>query len=187
MYQNSAATPPDPQACIPGRQDSFQNFGLQAISETGPLNPVQIYAATLNPNTDNTPQYTILSTCKTCPYGNSSFALQNGVVTPYGLFGNPRPLLPTVGESQVFYGFLSVVPYAGYCAKPNPVSPSGPFIGFPVLSVNGHADLWGLCTNTSAGGRVDVVYSPVANHPHYNKDDCQGVYLQMSQPYAFVP
>jgi len=63
LYQDSDATPLDPAACIPGRQGSFQNFQLQAVAKQGPLNTVQIYPATLNPNTDNAPQYTILSVC----------------------------------------------------------------------------------------------------------------------------
>lgn len=123
MYQNSAATPPDPQACIPGRQDSFQNFGLQAISETGPLNPVQIYAATLNPNTDNTPQYTILSTCKTCPYGNSSFALQNGVAPHMASLATLGRCCPLSGNhkfsmgSSLLYHMQATVPSPAQCPQ----------------------------------------------------------------------
>ena len=78
--------------------------------------------------------------------------------------------------------FISLMKYT----QPNPISPDGPFIGFPALSVSGHSDKWALCTNTTAGGRVDVVFSPIATSPHYSLSGCQNVVLQMSQSYAFI-
>ena len=113
--------------------------------------------------------------------------MNNAIVTPYGLFGPPEPGAPAVGSTQVFISFSAtpITPYAGFCAKvrhkpsfppptislinslvtstqPNPISPNGTFIGFPALSVSGHSDKWALCTNTTAGGRVDIVYPPIA-------------------------
>jgi hypothetical protein len=112
----------------------------------------------------------------------------DGVVTPYGFFGSPEPIAPVVGSSQVFVAFSPTpfTPYAGFCAKPNPISPDGPFIGFPAFSVSGNADKWALCTNTTADGRVDVVYSPIATSPNYSLSSCQKVVLQMSQFYNFI-
>ncbi|KAJ7287144.1 WSC domain-containing protein [Mycena rebaudengoi] len=63
---------------------------------------------------------------------------------------------------------------AAYCVMNNPqLGPSGP----QVLAGNSRSDLFALCPNTTANGRVDVVFDPVLNHPHYTKANCQSVYL----------
>ena len=49
----------------------------------------------------------------------------------------------------------------------------------PLLSFNGKADAFSLCTNTSANARVDVVFSPVTGHPHYILDDCEPISIQV--------
>jgi len=89
LYQDSSATPLDPQACILSRQQSFE-FQLQAVARQGPLNGFQIWAKRL------TPEYSILSVfhnmgCPSCPYDNTYFSLRQGVVTPNYLPGNPQP------------------------------------------------------------------------------------------------
>jgi hypothetical protein len=64
-----------------------------------------------------------------------------------------------------------------YCTMANPVSgPNGP----QALALSGRSDLWALCPNSTASGRVDVVYSPVANHPHYTLASCQSVYITLT-------
>ena len=49
----------------------------------------------------------------------------------------------------------------------------------PLLAFNGKADAFSLCTNTSANARVDVIFSPVTGHPHYDLDDCEPVSIQV--------
>jgi len=44
---------------------------------------------------------------------------------------------------------------------------------------NGRTDLWSLCPNTTAHGRVDIVYAPIANHPNYVLSTCRAVSIQM--------
>lgn len=45
----------------------------------------------------------------------------------------------------------------------NAVDASGP----PILAANSHSELWSLCPNSTANGRVNVVYAAKANHAHY--------------------
>jgi hypothetical protein len=53
-------------------------------------------------------------------------------------------------------------------------------VGSPaLLAFNNKPDAFSLCTNTSANGRLDVVFSPVTGHPHYILDDCQPVNIQV--------
>ncbi|KAJ3532718.1 hypothetical protein NMY22_g7626 [Coprinellus aureogranulatus] len=160
VYQDSAATPPSTSACINWRDGfSFGNNVLYAIPKTAGGGPTtKLYAIPTNPFTD--PIFTLSSR-----YNN-------------------QVLPPVVGDSQAFIATwpISVTPYNQFCVKPNPLA-SNPFIGHPVLSVNGHTDLWGLCANTTANGRLDIIYSPVANHPHYVKSECQDVYVEVT-PYA---
>ncbi|CAA7262884.1 unnamed protein product [Cyclocybe aegerita] len=182
LYENSAATPPSTDICITWRDGfSFGNNVLQAIPKTGGA-VTKLFAIPTNPFTDPI-YYTIISTCPAgCPYTDYyNFGLVNGILTSY----NSRPYAPNVGDSQafIFRWPQTVVGYNGFCAKPNPISPDGPFIGYPLLSVSGHTDLWALCTNTTDNNRLDIVYSPVSNHPHYTLSACQEVYIQMA-PYA---
>ena len=148
-----------------------------------------------------------LKTCTNCPASFYNFALVDGMLTPQGLPGGPQVRVPPVAGSPLdFVGYPTTpfTPYAGFCAKvrpncsfplhvligkytqPNPISPNGPFIGFPALSIAGHADKWALCTNTTAGGRVDIVYSPIATSPDYSLSGCQNVVLQMAPWYTFI-
>ncbi|KAF8057977.1 hypothetical protein FPV67DRAFT_1455601 [Lyophyllum atratum] len=50
----------------------------------------------------------------------------------------------------------------------HPLNPGGPRI----LSGDGNPDLWALCPNITAEGRLDVVMKPRLNHPHYGRRDC---------------
>ncbi|KAF6764564.1 WSC domain-containing protein [Ephemerocybe angulata] len=184
IYQNSAATPPSTSACINWRDGfTFGNNVFYAVPKTLGAGPTtKLYAIPTNPFVDPI-YYSIISTCPAgCPYTDYyNFGIVDGVLTSY----NNRVLPPNVGDSQAFI-FTWPQPgpgYNQYCAKPNPISPDGPFIGHPLLSVNGNTNLWGLCPNSTANGRLDIVYSPVANHNHYTKSQCQDVYIQIN-PYA---
>ncbi|KAH9484852.1 WSC domain-containing protein [Psilocybe cubensis] len=180
VYQDSTATPPSPNTCITWRDaSSFINNVLQAVPKSGSGPITKLYAIPTNPFTDPL-YYTIISTCPAgCPYTDYyNFGLYGSVLRSY----NSLPYAPNVGDSQAFTSQSSAVGYAGFCPKPNPLS-SNPFIGYPLLSVSGHTDLWSLCTNTTAGGRQDIVYSPVVNHPHYVKSACQDVWIQIV-PYS---
>jgi hypothetical protein len=181
LYQNSAATPPSSSSCITWRGNWWNNI-LEAVPKTGSGSATKLYAIPTNPFTDPI-YYTIISTCPAgCPYTDYyNFGLVDNVLTSY----NSKPLAPNVGDSQAFiFQWPQINPgYAGYCFKPNPNSPKGPFIGYPLLSASGNTNKWALCTNTTASNRLDIVYSPVANHAHYVKSNCVDVNIQVA-PYA---
>ncbi|TFK25297.1 WSC-domain-containing protein [Coprinopsis marcescibilis] len=185
VYENTAATPPSVNNCIDWRHSfTFGNTRLQAIPKTGSGLPTNLFAIPTNPVTDPV-FYRIISTCTgSCPWTDYfNMPIVDGLMTAY----NARAMAPNVGDSQAFRDtFPNTVPgHNGYCGKPNPISPLGGFAGFPVLSVNGDVDSWALCTNTTAGGRQDIVYSPIPNHAHYDNDLCEDVYIQIL-PYILV-
>ncbi|KAJ7246532.1 WSC domain-containing protein [Mycena haematopus] len=80
------------------------------------------------------------------------------------------------GDSPIFVTTqFPPVAVGPYCTMANPN-----IIGPQVLALNGRSDLWALCPNSSAANRVDVVFSPIANHPHYNLTSCEAVYLTIT-------
>jgi len=89
----------------------------------------------------------------------------------------------TAGESPIARELFSVENTV-FCAQINPVTGR---IGPLVLAANGRSDLWALCPNTTAPlssqpgqYRLDLVYSPVSNHPHYSQSTCLAVWLEMA-------
>jgi len=60
--------------------------------------------------------------------------------------------------------------------QPNAVDLEGSL----VLGVNGRSDLWSFCPNSTAGGRMDVVWAAKANHAHYVESKCVKVDLHKS-------
>ncbi|KAF8961440.1 WSC domain-containing protein [Flammula alnicola] len=188
IYQDTTATPPNPQQCLTNSQFTSTtqpfSFDLQAVPTPGGGAPVQIGALELAA-TSGAPSYFLLST-QGIATESHTYTLIEGVFSPKSFEGEgiPIPLAPNVGSTQVFALFSTFTAFNQYCAKPNPVGSFGPFIGPPTLSVSGHADEWALCTNTTifAPGRVDVVFSPSPLSHDYNVSACQSVVLQMSQP-----
>ncbi|KAF7302009.1 hypothetical protein MIND_00767200 [Mycena indigotica] len=81
------------------------------------------------------------------------------------------------GDSPTFV-MVTPLPAAlpAYCMMPNPF----PGQDGTVLAVNGRSDLWALCANTSAAGRVDLVFDPIPNHPRYELANCRSVYLTLT-------
>ncbi|KAF8993388.1 WSC domain-containing protein [Cyathus striatus] len=190
LYQDTAATPLS-DSCLSGRDgSSFSNTGIQVIPKQGnAVRGIQMFANTLDPSTDGSIQHTVITSCRTCTSSSNdaplyNFQLNDKVLSPHGLFGNPEALAPVVGEPLTFLGFSDTTLFAQFCAVPNPVSPEGSSIGFPLLSVGGRTDLWSVCPSKTSSGILTVVYSPVANHADYNLEDCRDVYLQLTPEYA---
>ncbi|PPQ73853.1 hypothetical protein CVT24_012243 [Panaeolus cyanescens] len=183
VYVNSAATPPSTSTCITWRdQYTFGNNVLYAVPRNALTPRTKLFNIPTNPPTD--PEwYSIIATCTGgCPYTDYyNYPLIDGALLSY----NSRPLVPVIGSAQTFF-FTSpqnTVSYNQFCAKPNPASPDGPFIGFPRLSIHGSTTKWSLCPNITDGGRQDLVYDPVPNHPHYDDEECEEVYVEIT-PYA---
>ncbi|KAJ7098785.1 hypothetical protein B0H15DRAFT_945295 [Mycena belliarum] len=152
------------------------NFNLQAVyitpAATGPVS-VPLHVAIVN--TVPHVSYSILTT-KSDVF--TSEVLTNGGMLPMST-SQPQfrtsSLAVLSGDSPTFITTqFPPTAFPAYCIMDNPVlGPSGP----QALGVNGHNDQFALCANSSAAGRVDVVFSPVANHPHYTLADCDPVYL----------
>ncbi|KAL0950804.1 hypothetical protein HGRIS_007569 [Hohenbuehelia grisea] len=51
--------------------------------------------------------------------------------------------------------------------------------GGRVLAVNGVADRWSLCANTTANGRIDLVFDRQRGHAHYSFDECKEVRISV--------
>ncbi|TFK25289.1 hypothetical protein FA15DRAFT_668661 [Coprinopsis marcescibilis] len=188
LYENTEGVPPSPSDCINWRTPgTFAQNRLQAIPKSGVpwLNgagTVNLRSISTNSPSDPT-SFRVITACEThdCFWRMTDdvlFPIVDGRLTA----NTYQAIVPTVGDAQVFRTRSPASPlgHNGYCVKPNPVSqwPIG-FVGFPVVSVDGRTDLWALCTNTTAGGRTDLVYSPRPNHPHYVHTQCQEVYLQI--------
>jgi hypothetical protein len=94
------------------------------------------------------------------PVGRELFSVQNTVFCAQVSFNLPYKWSPLIV-------FLQISPVTGR-------------IGPLVVAANGHSDLWALCPNTTAGYRSDLVYSPVANPPHYTLSNCQSVWFTMA-------
>jgi len=174
LYENTAATPPSPNNCISWRsQYAFQNTRMQAVPKAAGL-PTNLFAIG-----GIAEGYRLMSDCSgSCTWTDYfNFGVVDRVLQAYSAMA----IEPAVGGAQALRSTWPVTfpGHAGYCAKPNPLSPWGGFTGFPLLSVNGDTDSWALCANTTAGGRRDVVYAPVAGHAQYVKAECDDVYIQI--------
>ncbi|KAF8172113.1 hypothetical protein BJ912DRAFT_994517, partial [Pholiota molesta] len=104
----------------------------------------------------------------------NSIAMPHSVVVPtQQMTSSPT----NDGESPNFVASIPAFPGAQvYCTMTDPTAPAG---SPSLLSLNGHADAFSLCTNTSANARVDVVFSPVTGHPHYDLSTCQPINIQV--------
>ncbi|KAJ8698712.1 hypothetical protein PTI98_005387 [Pleurotus ostreatus] len=177
LYSTSGAEeppteePPTP-TCISTNVARFNP--LAVFKAPPPSGPLSRSIGMINVNTVPHVSYGLLSSAGTG--GWLYYALQNGAIYPKAVVPFPAPvsfsLVP--GYSPIFVSTQIPPPaYSGFCSM---VNPSG---GPPLLAANLRADLWSLCSNTTAGGRNDLVYSPQANHPHYNLLDCLGVNVYM--------
>ncbi|KAJ7290201.1 WSC domain-containing protein [Mycena rebaudengoi] len=177
---SATGAPPPPQACA----GDMESFTLRAVYNNPPVDgPTEVgltaVLVELVPNTF----WTILSACTTCCSDWPSFSLKNSVFFPRSV-SNPVQSMTSIGasdgESPAFVASSPPFPGAqAYCAAETPTDATAPLR----LSFGGKSDSWSLCTNTSANanGRVDLVFSPVTNHPHYAFSSCNAVTIQLIQ------
>ncbi|KIK51617.1 hypothetical protein GYMLUDRAFT_208512 [Collybiopsis luxurians FD-317 M1] len=139
--------------------------------------------------TEGQTTWSLLSACQNCNETWLDTSLDGGFLTPVISLSDDAPPMISInlfqGESVLFQT-KSTLPagyngYAGYCASPSPYPPDlglSPTDG-PILLGNGRADAWAMCPNTSAFpvNRLDLVLEPIANHPHYNIQECISVDL----------
>ncbi|KAL0947758.1 hypothetical protein HGRIS_013836 [Hohenbuehelia grisea] len=177
QFSNSDGTPSEPQGCT---SINVANFTLQAVFHdppaTGPPS-VNLKVILVEMVPDRT--WAILSACPTCCSEWPTFSLQNSVFLPRSI-ANPAQLVsitPRAGDSP---GFLASSPpfpgNQGYCT--NEIASTAQNAP-PLLAFNGNTANWALCPNNTANGRMDVVFSPISNHPHYALASCAPVTVQM--------
>ncbi|KAJ6606060.1 WSC domain-containing protein [Mycena vulgaris] len=179
-FSPEGSPPPPPQKCA-GDIDSFT---LVAVYNNPPLGAppqvdLRVVLVELVPNT----WWTILSACATCCSDWPSFSLRNSIFSPRSA-SDPVQSMTSIGaadgESPAFVASSPPFPGAqAYCAAESQTAVDAPLL----LSFGGKADAWSLCSNTTANanGRVDLVFSPVTNHPHYAFSSCNAVTVHMIQ------
>jgi len=177
-FNPEGSAQPPPQTCA----GDIANFTLLAVYNNPPLGfPSQVnlraVLVELVPNTF----WTILSACATCCSDWPTFSLENSVFFPRSA-SNPVQSMASIGpedgESPAFVASSPPFPGAqAYCAAETTNSADSSL----VLSFGGKSNSWSLCTNTTANanGRVDLVFSPVTNHPHYAFSSCNAVTIQV--------
>ncbi|PPR05178.1 hypothetical protein CVT26_012264 [Gymnopilus dilepis] len=176
----ASGQPTGPQACL---QNTVGNFTLRAQFKNPPVSgpsilPLKVIAVEMVQNTI----WTILSACANCCSEWLSLSLNNQIINPHSIVVPTQAMASTFtnqGESPNFVASIPAFPGSqSFCTMTDPTAPSG---SPPLLAFNGIANGFSLCTNTSANARVDVVFSPVTNHPHYSIDSCQPINIQVSE------
>jgi len=164
---------------------NVNDFTLVAVFNNPPLgSPTQVnLRAVLVEMVPNT-FWTILSACQTCCSDWPSFSLQNSVFMPHSASDPTQSMTsigPSDGESPAFVASIPAFPGAqSYCAAEVSTNPNTPLL----LSFGGKTDSWSLCTNTTffnGNDRMDLVFNPVTNHPHYAFSSCDAVTVQVIQ------
>ncbi|KDR77923.1 hypothetical protein GALMADRAFT_244894 [Galerina marginata CBS 339.88] len=180
VYQDTS-TAVNFKTCLQSGSDFF--LRLNIFSQAAPSNPVP---ALLLQDATFPSDFFVLTACATCSTVNVvAYGAEFGVLTAIRSFPQniePQSFSVNVGDSPAFKNtqvFQAAAGFSGYCGMANPINPIGPLFQPLLLGANSRADLWALCPNITAGGRLDVVFSPVANHAHYLKNDCQAVFIQM--------
>ncbi|KAF7294525.1 hypothetical protein MIND_00989000 [Mycena indigotica] len=180
QFTPDGAPPPPVQECA----TDLSNFTLKAVFVNPPVgSPSQLSLRAVLVEMVPNVFWTVLSACTSCATEWTTFSIQNSVFLPHS-FLDPGITMtsigPSDGNSPAFVA--SVPPFPGvptYCAA-STTNPNSPLI----LSVAGKTNSWSLCSNTTffnADGRVDLVFNPVTNHPHYAFSSCNAVSVQVIQ------
>ncbi|KAL0946020.1 hypothetical protein HGRIS_012297 [Hohenbuehelia grisea] len=161
-----------PQVCT---STNVARFNPVAVFKVPPASgPTSLGIGDLDVNTIPHISYGIFSTG-----GAGSwvfYQLLNGQILPKGTIPFPAPVSLNLfaGDSPTFVSTQFPPPgYSGYCAMANTGGPD-------LLAAGGRSDLWSLCSNTTAGGRLDVVWDAKPSHPHYVLSSCKAVNIQMT-------
>jgi hypothetical protein len=182
IYQDTAAPIPF-NTCL--QTGSFsEDLVLDAFSQIGPSSaiPLQVTSDSTFPS-----GFFIFSGCSNCATVTViGYLFESGAVDAISSF--PLNVVPAsfsvnVGDSPSLMDivvFQQPPGFSGYCAMANPLNPKSPVFQPLLLGAHSHADLWALCPNITAGGRLDLVFSPIATNPHYSKSHCKPVFIQIT-------
>ncbi|KAJ6491059.1 WSC domain-containing protein [Mycena sanguinolenta] len=173
VYLDTSAAPPQTGVCVVTNSEDFSPI---AVSKSTPATQTRLNL--IDAGVGGT--HAFLLTADICPTCKVEGEVQLGALLVLSSLYPDAAFVEffnaTTGDSPI--GRELFTPQTNvYCAQISPVTGR---IGPLVVAANGHADLWALCPNTTAGLRSDLVYSPVANHPHYTLSNCQSVWLTMA-------
>jgi len=172
----------------------FTPFQLNAVFLDEPSTSVPITMTSLifhNNEGSTSTDAGILSYCPTCP-NPITFELDEFSQWELAVFQTPNIAINnlTVVHAGGMVNFVEITDddrlFVGYCAARSSLHqgvieltafgmPATPFIpGIPDNFVS-----FALCANMTAGGRQDIVYTPLIGRPGYNLSDCRNVSLEM--------
>ncbi|KAH9479037.1 WSC domain-containing protein [Psilocybe cubensis] len=179
VYQDTTATPLDQNTCLSlgilfpgaGGVPDF-NFNLLMVPSSGTGTNVLlgvVFNTTIPINqsvfklTGSLPQ--------TSPGHSFSISGGQGAVGANSGGVDAGFSIPLIAGQAVLFDFVNFS--TNICMKPNPIGSFGPFIGPPVLSVNGQANPWASCATEP----LTPIFSPTAAN-----GVCTSVFLEMLPP-----
>jgi len=169
VYENTAG-----EICLATTRAT--GFNLEAVFFTPPTTgPASVPLHVAIVNTVTLVSWSILTTASGV---FTSEVLTNGGILPMST-SQPNfrttSLAVVTGDSPTFVTTqFPPTAFPDYCIMPPPVVGAA---GTESLGINGRNDLFALCPNSTAGGRLDVVFNPIPNHPHYVEANCESVYI----------
>ncbi|KAJ7442543.1 WSC domain-containing protein [Mycena galericulata] len=173
VYLDTSAAPPNTSVCV---VTSSEDFSPVVVTKSTPATQTRLNL--IDVGVDGT--HAFLLTADTCgPSCEVEGDVQNGDLYVLSSLYPDAEFVEffnvTTGESPVARQLFSIENNV-FCAQISPVTGR---IGPLVVAANNRSDLWALCPNTTAGSRLDLVYSPVSNNPDYTLSSCQSVWFTM--------
>lgn len=174
VYTFTPAEEPSAPVCDSA---SVSNFTLVAeFTEPTEDGPTSVNLKVIAVEMASNVVWTILTACANCCSEWPALSMQNSVVFPHSMVVGTQIMSstrPRQGESPAFVASVPAFPgFQSFCSVADEVDPEA---NPPRLAFGGVANQFALCTNTSANARLDLVYAPRANHPHYSLTECASV------------
>ncbi|KAJ2916250.1 hypothetical protein MD484_g4143, partial [Candolleomyces efflorescens] len=160
---------------------SVANFTLVAeYKEPAEEGPASVNLKVLAVEMASNVVWTIISACSNCCSEWPALSMQNSVIFPHSQVVGTQIMSstrPRAGESPAFVASVPAFPgFQAFCSVTDETDPEG---SPSRLAFGGVTDSFALCTNNSANARVDLVYKPRANHPHYSLEECAEVDVKL--------
>ncbi|TFK21651.1 WSC-domain-containing protein [Coprinopsis marcescibilis] len=179
IYEDTDFPAVDPAACL---QTTRLGSNLRAVPK-GVVDPTPIALQAVDVGAVAETHF-ILSECTSCTseWGlvdlNESVAIIRPALEPF--HDNLQSFTANAGDAPVFFNSEThTQSLSQFCTLPNPGNALSPLLSPLALGVFNDANSWALCPNTTADGRLDVVYAPVEDNPHYDIAECQDVVIEV--------
>jgi hypothetical protein len=165
------------QECVSTDLGASNNFSLKGRFRNGAQQGQLVNLKVIAVEIARGVTWTILSACAACCSEWPSISLTNSIVFPHSSVVQGQlmsSIAPRDGESPAFVASNPAFPgVQAWCtmADPTALAAGNP----PLLALGGKSDTFALCPNNTVNNRLDLVFSPVTGHPHYDLNSCQGV------------